>query len=44
LGRDPFAVALEAIVVTVFFGFAHGAQSVADILDNVAAGLLFAIV
>ena len=43
LGRNTLSWTLTAIVVSVAFGFAHGAQGVTGILDNIVAGLLFAI-
>jgi hypothetical protein len=44
LGRSRAGLAASAILVSLLFGFAHGAQGLAGVLDNVLAGLLFAVV
>jgi membrane protease YdiL (CAAX protease family) len=40
-GRSRAAFAVSAILVGILFGFAHTAQGLAGVLDNVLAGLLF---
>lgn len=42
LGRSRAAFLAGAVVVSVLFGFAHKAQGVAGMLDNILAGVLFA--
>jgi len=41
LGRTRIADAASAVVASALFGFAHGAQGAAGVLDNVLAGILF---
>jgi membrane protease YdiL (CAAX protease family) len=42
LGQSRAVVALSALLVSVLFGFAHMAQGVSGVLDNVLAGMMFA--
>lgn len=42
-GRGRGATVAGAIVASVLFGFAHGAQGMAGVADNVLAGVLFAV-
>lgn len=41
LGRNAWSWALNVALIGLAFGFAHGAQGITGILDNILAGLLF---